>query len=129
MLVKVYSDKSVEKQLQKALKVVKNKEEKLQKAYLELGNAYIGISDYNNAIEYCQKARGISPCFKADDMEAEANQWLGDNHYQAGQYQESIAYYKQALELASQCGDIKRKIKAHFGLGNVFSHTFSHRRS
>ena len=95
----------------------------LQKAYLYLGNAYTGISDYKNTIECCHKARGISPCFKGDDMEAEANQWLGDNHYQAGQYQKSIAYYKQALELASQCGDIKRKIKAHFGLGNAFSHT------
>ena len=30
-------------------------------------------------------------------MEAEANQWLGDNHYQAGQYQKSVVYYKQAL--------------------------------
>ena len=39
---------SMEKQLQKALKVVKNKEKNLGK----LGNAYIGISDYNNAIEY-----------------------------------------------------------------------------
>lgn len=91
-----------------------------------MGNAYTGISHYKDVIEYCQKASGISPSSKADDMEAEANQWLGYNHYQAGQYEESIAYYKQTLELASQYGDTKRKIEAYLGLGNAFT---SYRRS
>ena len=33
-----------------------------------------------------------------------------------------VRLFLDSTVLASQCGDIKRKIKTHFGLGNAFSH-------
>lgn len=82
--------------------------------------------DYNNnAIEGYQKARKTPSSIEADDTdvragdrEVEAYQQLGYNHYHAGQYQESIAYYKQAL--ISQFADSKRRFDAYLGLGNAF---------
>ena len=69
-----------------------------------------------------QEARKISPGFKADDMEIKAYQCLGYNCHEAGQYHESIDYYKQALELASHFRYRKRAINAYFGLGSAFIH-------
>ena len=84
--------------------------------------------DNNNAFEGHQKARKTCPSIEAGNTEVEAGdreveqyQQLGYNHYHAGQYQESIAYYKVALELASQFGNTKSKYDAFVGLGNAFN--------
>ncbi len=89
------------------------------KAYQHLGNVFTATSEYKKA----KKAREISPNLEADEMEVLAYQWLGYRNLQAGQYQESIKHYNEAVKRASQLGDQKSKINAYLGLGSAFSYT------
>jgi tetratricopeptide (TPR) repeat protein len=50
---------------------------------------------------------------------------MGYNHLQAGQYKESIEYYKEVVKLASQLGDKKSSLTldAYMQLGSAFIYT------
>ena len=97
------------------------------RAYQYLPKAFTETYKYNkNAIEGFENARKAPSSIETDDTEVRAGdrevgayQQSGYNHYHAGQYQESIAYYKQAL--VSHLSDPRKKFDAYLGLGNAFS--------
>ena len=90
------------------------------KAPDQLGTASDEISTYEIVIGYSRKSREISP--DPDMEELKIKQWLGFNHLQAGEYKESIKYYKEAVKLASELGCKSRHVNADIGLGSAYSY-------
>jgi two-component system, NarL family, sensor histidine kinase UhpB len=83
-------------------------------SYLNIGNTYLDMGDYKNALQYhlnglkvfeeVENKRGISFC----------NQSIGGDFYNLGQYQEAILYNSKSMELKKELND-KRGIAISTG--------------
>ena len=70
------------------------------KAYKHLGSVLTATPEYKKAIKCYQKAtEAFSGC--EDEKKVTAFQWIGYNHVQAGQYQESTTSQNEPVKSAS----------------------------
>jgi len=84
--------------------------DKLQ-LYMELGTAYLGINDYNNAYASLKKAE---PLASAPQDVGMVNRQLGLTSFELKNYEESLSYMTKAL-LAGPCPDCSAVIKMSQG--------------
>jgi len=87
---------------------LQNRNEVLSNAYKNLGNAYNGLKQYNEAADALKHATEIEP------KNAAAHFNLGLALYSGGRYSEAIAAYKDVIKLRPELAG------AHFNLGLAY---------
>jgi tetratricopeptide (TPR) repeat protein len=87
---------------------LQNRNEVLSNAYKNIGNAYNGLKQYNDAADALKHATAIEP------KNAAAHFNLGLALYNGGRYSEAIEAYKEVIKLRPDLAG------AHFNLGLTY---------
>ena len=85
-----------------------------------LGNAYLGLGEYQKAIEYYEKGLEISTAI-GNQLGIESNNGnLGSAYRSLGEYQKAIEYYQKGLEISTAIGDQSGIANNTGNLGNAY---------
>ena len=90
------------------------------RAYLHLGNAYLNLPDYQEAIKNYTEALHISierGC-RAEEGSAYGN--LGNGYFCQGNFKQAIGYYEKHLSIAKEVGDRAGEGLACGRMGNAY---------
>jgi tetratricopeptide (TPR) repeat protein len=88
--------------------------------YIDLGNAYSDLGDYQKAIEYQNKQLQIALQIGNKKREGQAYGNLGNAYSSLGDYQKAIEFQNKRLKVALQIGDKKGEGNAYGNLGNAY---------
>ena len=86
-----------------------------------MGNAYVCLKQYENAISFYKKSLEIQ--LKTDGNgkdKAGLLDNLGLAYYSIEQYQEAISFYKQSIEVKHKVGDKQGEAKSFENLANTY---------
>lgn len=67
--------------------------------YIQIGNIYSGLSNFNQALAYYNKASRISTIRKNPTTKAIINEKIGDCHYQSLDYDKALQFFTDALTI------------------------------
>jgi tetratricopeptide (TPR) repeat protein len=87
---------------------------------IQLGSTYHSLSEFNQAINFCDQA--LSLARKLGDRNGEASSLcnLGSTYDSLGQYQQAIHFYQQSLEIFKEIGDRNGEAISLNNLGNAY---------
>ncbi|MEG3435778.1 tetratricopeptide repeat protein [Pannus brasiliensis CCIBt3594] len=87
---------------------------------IDLGNAYLSLGQYREAIEFYQRSLDIFR--ESGNRRGEANSCMGlGNAYRSlGQYREAIEFYQRSLDIFRESGDRRGEASSYMGLGNAY---------
>lgn len=92
-----------------------------EQALLNLGLAYLYLSDYNRAIEYYQQSLKIARELGNRTKEGVALGGLARAYIDSGNYSQAIEYYQQSLRIARELGERQQEGIALSGLGRAYT--------
>ncbi|GAU99719.1 hypothetical protein RvY_10677 [Ramazzottius varieornatus] len=105
----------------RALQVGTSDEAVLSAIYIQLGNAYFYLEDYDNALEYHTKDIRIARQLHDENGEAKASGNIAMTLKCLGQYEEAIQCGLRQLDIYRKLNDDKVAIsRAYYNLGNIF---------
>ncbi|MBD2504596.1 CHAT domain-containing protein [Anabaena azotica] len=87
-----------------------------------LGEIYILLGEYDNAIKYLEESLDISQKNEYQVCEAAALSNLGDVYQNLGQLQTSINYYQKSLNIERKINNRRGEAASSGALGNLFYH-------
>lgn len=88
---------------------------------VNIGNCYLGLSDYNSALDYYLKAlRGFE---KLGNKKGQAFcfQNIGESYIELGQHQSALSYIKKAITLKTETNDLRGLGNAEHSLGRIYT--------
>ena len=90
------------------------------RAYCNLGNAFEGLGDFKQALEYHNQELSIAKemADRAEEGRAYCN--LGIAFQGLGDFKQALEYHKQHLSIAKEVGDRAGEGRAYCNLGNAF---------
>ncbi|XP_068686240.1 tetratricopeptide repeat protein 28-like [Montipora foliosa] len=89
-------------------------------AYGNLGNAYVSLGNFKQAIEYYEKCLSIAK--EVGDRASEGITYggLGNGYLSLGNFKLAILYYEKNLTIAKEVGDRAGEGSAYGNLGNAY---------
>lgn len=89
---------------------------------LNLGFAYYGVGDYQQALECCNEALKIDFGEDNDLFQASCCNNMGNIYNALGKFTLALQWYKKSLEISRKIGDKAGESKYLAGIGNVYNH-------
>ena len=90
------------------------------RSYCNLGNAYHGLGDFKEAIEYHERHLNIAK--EVGDRAGEGKSYcnLGNAYRNLGDFKKAIEYHERHLNIAKEVGDLAGEGKSYGNLGNAY---------
>jgi len=90
------------------------------KAYNNLGNASLMLSDYHQALKYYQLSLKSSESLNNKTLESNILGNIGLVYMNISDYPKALEYYFKSLEMAKAAGNIKSQMNNGINIGNVY---------
>ena len=95
----------------------KREEEKVNS---NIGDAYINLKDFRNAIKYLEIYLKLSKEVGDKATEGEVHRNLGNTYHRLGDFQKATEYHERHLEISKEVGDRAGEGIAYGNLGNAY---------
>ncbi|NEO88568.1 MAG: tetratricopeptide repeat protein [Spirulina sp. SIO3F2] len=90
------------------------------RCFLNLGNSNVCLGNFNQAVDWYEKASSAAQEIGDRQGEGAALGNLGNAYYSLGQYERALDYHQQYLTLAQKLGNRQGEGNALGGLGNAY---------